>query len=449
MLIERDNIINKYNILNLLYCIFPLAFLLGSSIVNIEVVLIIIAGFILYKKEVFKFDNLFVISTSVFFVYLIIITFIDLYPGFSSEYLSKSFLYLKNLLLLLVVSCSIKKGHFNYKYFLFSCLIITIFLSLDIIFQFYNGENIFGFESNIAHNSGLFGKEKIAGGYILRFFTLGIFSILLFLNKDNKTFSFLFTILTIIAIAGIIYSGNRMSFLLFYVFMFLSAILIKKIRFQTILCALVGILILTHSFSVNSYFKVRYVSFYQNAISIIPRVSKELQKKYPILSLNKDSNFIADYLSTGKNKEYKKNLLVQGSGHTIIYISSFEVMKDNVVFGQGIKAFQRKCSSKLYLPNRICERHPHNYYLEILIDTGIIGFILFMVMFYISLINKFFYFKNKKNRDLYYIFLMISLCIILEIFPLRSSGSFFSSVNSAYIFFLIGIFGGLREKFNN
>lgn len=449
MFIKKNNIINKYNTLNLLYCLFPIAFLLGSSAVNLEVVLIVIAGLALYKEKIFKFDNIFVISISIFFIYLIITTFIDLYPNYLTIYLLKSFLYLKNLLLFLVVSYSIRNEDFNYKYFLFSCLIISIFLSLDIIFQFYNGENIFGFESNIAHNSGLFGKEKIAGGYILRFFSLGLFSLLLFLNKDNKTFFFLITILTIITIAGIVYSGNRMSFLLFYVFIFLMAILIKKIRLQMILSAFVGILILTHSFSINSYFKVRYVSFYQNAISIVPRVSKELQKKYPALSLNKNKNFIIDYLSTGENKEYKKDLLVQGSGHTIIYISSFEVLKDNIIFGQGIKAFQRKCSSKLYLPNRICERHPHNYYLEILIDTGMVGFILLVLILYLSLINKFFYFKNKKDQNLYYIFLMISLSIILEFFPLKSSGSFFSSVNSAYIFFIIGVFGGLKGKLKN
>ena len=136
--------------------------------------------------------------------------------------------------------------------------------------------------------------------------------------------------------------------------------------------------------------------------------------------------------------------------HLKIFFTATDIWKNNKILGSGIKSFRYKCRKLLiHRENRLCSTHPHNYYLEILIDTGIIGFILFMVMFYISLINKFFYFKNKKNRDLYYIFLMISLCIILEIFPLRSSGSFFSSVNSAYIFFLIGIFGGLREKFNN
>ena len=93
--------------------------------------------------------------------------------------------------------------------------------------------------------------------------------------------------------------------------------------------------------------------------------------------------------------------------------------------------------------------HPHNYYLEILTETGLIGFILITIIFfyilYLAFIKRFF-FKNLFSKDdpiIPFIFLFI-----VEIFPVKSTGSFFTTGNSTYLFLLIGIMIGLLRKNN-
>ena len=56
---------------------------------------------------------------------------------------------------------------------------------------------------------------------------------------------------------------------------------------------------------------------------------------------------------------------------------------------------------KLYLPGRVCESHPHNFILEILNDTGIIGLMTIFIPVLILLINlyKEYLLENKGRRN--------------------------------------------------
>ena len=94
--------------------------------------------------------------------------------------------------------------------------------------------------------------------------------------------------------------------------------------------------------------------------------------------------------------------------------------------------------------------HPHNYYLEILTETGLLGFIVISISFlnvlYVSFYKK--YFKNnslnKNNMITPFIFLFF-----VEIFPLKSTGSFFTTGVSTYIFLILGILIGLLRVDNS
>ena len=94
--------------------------------------------------------------------------------------------------------------------------------------------------------------------------------------------------------------------------------------------------------------------------------------------------------------------------------------------------------------------HPHNYYLEILTETGLLGFIIvvsFLIMIlYLSLYRK--YFTKNVLQSNHYIIPFIFLFIV-EIFPIKSSGSFFTTGNATYIFILMAILIGLIRKDNS
>ena len=65
--------------------------------------------------------------------------------------------------------------------------------------------------------------------------------------------------------------------------------------------------------------------------------------------------------------------------HKAHYLTSYEIFKDNKIFGSGIKTFRYLCGDKKYeniktkYANHRCATHPHNIYLEILSETGIFG----------------------------------------------------------------------------
>ena len=74
-----------------------------------------------------------------------------------------------------------------------------------------------------------------------------------------------------------------------------------------------------------------------------------------------------------------------------------------------------------------CSTHPHNVYVEILVETGVVGLaliVIFLLVFLIKIIKNF---DNKSNVScsLFSLFLIIIL-------PFQSTGSFFSS---RYVFF--------------
>ena len=93
--------------------------------------------------------------------------------------------------------------------------------------------------------------------------------------------------------------------------------------------------------------------------------------------------------------------------------------------------------------------HPHNYYLEILTEAGIIGFILISSVFLAILYNSFYkkYFSNSplKYNNVIVPFLFL---FIIEIFPIKSTGSFFTTGSASYLFFLMGVVIGLTRKYN-
>ena len=123
-------------------------------------------------------------------------------------------------------------------------------------------------------------------------------------------------------------------------------------------------------------------------------------------------------------------------------VSTFKL---NKFIGGGIKSFRFNCP-KRQIKNRertSCNMHPHNYYIEILTDLGVFGF-----LFFISLISLVFYktYKILFYSNTKYLFSPFFYIFIMEVFPLRSSGSFFTTVNSTLIFLSLGFIVSICYK---
>ena len=178
------------------------------------------------------------------------------------------------------------------------------------------------------------------------------------------------------------------------------------------------------------------------------RIIDELRRSYPELEKYKDSrkgfHLTEEWQNETAGKTDNYDLYEYRTGYTHLYITAIDLISGDPIIGRGIRSFRSACWEKVYLPNRVCQNHAHNFYLEILTDTGFVGLLVLLTAILFLLIMNFR--KYNKNSNLFFYAFFFSL--IIEFFPIRSTGSFFSTSNAAFIFFLIGVFIGLKELKN-
>ena len=87
--------------------------------------------------------------------------------------------------------------------------------------------------------------------------------------------------------------------------------------------------------------------------------------------------------------------------------------------------------------------HPHNYYLEILVDLGIVGIFIFFPIVILTLKKSY---KALRHYKYKYIISPFFYIFVMEIFPIKSSGSFFTTNNSAIIFLTLATIVALSYK---
>ena len=196
--------------------------------------------------------------------------------------------------------------------------------------------------------TGFFGKELIAGGFLLMFLTLGIFAIPILLKNQKKFYFFFSFILSLILfLISLFLAGNRMPIIMLIVFVTLLAIIIKKKEYKknffilSFLILILGISIIHKSEMINKRFKTFFVGV-PNPITIL----NEVKKEYPQLEKYKNSGLIFSNITELENKEnYTIYLFLLG---IYKYLLLLDLIKDKPLIGKGIKSLeiivQKKCT---------------------------------------------------------------------------------------------------------
>ena len=120
-------------------------------------------------------------------------------------------------------------------------------------------------------------------------------------------------------------------------------------------------------------------------------------------------------------------------GHTKHYLTAYEIYKNNKILGVGPNNFRKECQKDQYKIIDGCTTHPHNFYIQILAEVGILGFFFIITFFIVILINLL---KNIRTKsDNYNEFrLCIIISILINFWPITTSGNFFgSSLSNIYI----------------
>ena len=142
------------------------------------------------------------------------------------------------------------------------------------------------------------------------------------------------------------------------------------------------------------------------------------------------------------NQFYDEISLLKNQNHIRLFSSAVNIWKESPIIGVGLKNYRIRCNTNDYddfiKKNQLCSTHPHNFYFEILVEGGLIGIIMFLVFFFF-LIKKILLNYKKINPDLKPFYLGSALIIFSYIFPLKSSGSFFSTFTASFFWFNLGV----------
>ncbi len=392
----------EYIFAYLLIILLPLTIATSSMIMNLDVVLIsLIFLFTVLKEKNYKiFKNKFFILISVFFIYLLFNLFnsIDL-----TNSLNRTFGFLRFIFLSFALAHFISFKNFKYiKLIFLSWFIIFTFISIDLLFEFFFGQNIFGFSNQFPGRlSGMLNDELKIGGYYFGFILITLSTVFYFYER-------------------------KLGIVLMILFLSIGLLIGERSNFIKIIFSLSLFTIFLNFFSKRS----KVVLFFSIIASTFLLINTNTELK------NRFQNQFAKYIFDNGLVHYYHN-----SVYGAHYNSALKITQKHFLFGIGLKNFPIECQKKEYIDKKFifhkarCSTHPHQLHLDILTSLGITGYLLLMFsIFYLITKN---YYNYKKERNIFSLSCIIFL--ISTLFLPVPSGSFFTSYGATIFWTNIGV----------
>ncbi len=390
-----------YNLPVILFSLIPLFLITGPFLSDLSISLIGIL-FLIYcirEKNFSFFKNKYFYFFLVFWLYLNINS---LFNNFNYDSLKISFFYFRYALFVIAIVALLEFNDRFIRYFFFTLLICFTVLILDGFYQYFIGENIIGFKSpNPERVTSFFNDEMILGSYLSRLWPILFGLSVIFFQGKNKIF-FIFFLVFILSETLIFLSGDRSAF--FYInfsalFIILFSKNLAKLRIYTLILSLLIIVIITF---INPSAKERIFDKTIYHMNILKNPDRDSGKVY-----------------------------IFSQDHDAIYTAAYKIFLDHKLIGVGVKNFRHVCKNpKYFVKGRdACVPHPHNSYLQILTEIGLIGFLFLMVilLFFLKNIFKHLYLK-LKNKTYYTDF---EICILsgigLYLWPFIPTGNVFNN----------------------
>jgi hypothetical protein len=139
--------------------------------------------------------------------------------------------------------------------------------------------------------------------------------------------------------------------------------------------------------------------------------------------------------------EAKNIISLEQSNHAGHYLTAYKMFKDNIIFGQGPRTFRILCEKEEFLTKNGCSTHPHNFFLQLLAETGLVGSFLFYTFYLYVLsysIKLIFSFKQPNYINHFSKSFFLCVLVLAEFFPLVPSGNFFVNWLNIRLFLPIG-----------
>ena len=486
--IELSNIKNIFIFFFVISLVFSRFF--ADAFVVIGAILLI---YIIIKKNI-KIQSIIISSLLIFYIYLIINSF---FSEVALDSIKSTLPYVRFILFVLFFLIYFS-DKYSLKIFLYSIFFVYIILLIDVIFQINSGFNLFGYPLEISGRaSSFFGRHLILGSFVSKTFAIVVF-LIFYINIKHKYLFYLSSIFVTAVLVYVSKERSSLFFylmILFFSFFSIEKKYFFKIILIVILKLFLLTIFYPKPLD-RLYFHTKSQLFSESKNLLIFSDRHELHyitayrvfKNFPILGGGANSfRYLCDkepYSTNDIIKNNIKNSIYSEDDGYVYYLKKNDLMefknfhlffffkkeyfeKNNISIYNSDKILEllKKDSAEYYYyrinPSQLltpikynnfdfvekgsllfmfyefqngCNTHPHHLFIQILAETGIIGFV-FLLIFYLFIVKSLFtrllkfitIGKNSKDLIIYAYYFSF-------FFPLMPSGNFFNNYYSVLLY---------------
>ena len=372
--------------------LFPIFLIIGNLFINLFIFFFSLIFLVNFKRNIKLLKDKIFYILLLFFISLLLNVFFSLDPLNSIPRVAK-------LIFIVFFIFEIKRllnnnpnYHLAFIYKLW--FLIFIIIIFDIFFELLFGNNILGFKSELSGRiASFFGEELVAGAYLHGF---SLFFLSYMVSKKYNNYLLSFSIILVVVASFLI--GERANFIRLFISVILFSLLVLDIEYKK---KIISLFLVVLSIVVIINFKYEYKVRYVSQIKIL-------------FTENGFSNYM-------KQSQY-------GAHQN----AAIKIFNEYPYFGVGVKNYRNESIKEKYenleysLTHARQSSHPHQIHHEFLSETGIVGYVSFLLFIVTSLwLSIKNYFHNKNIYQLSSIIYIISSLI-----PFIPTGSFLSTFYS-------------------
>ena len=396
---------------SILIILLPVVLITGPALPDIF--LSVVALYFLVKSVIYKkwyyYKNYIVICFLLFSAYGIVRSLFYEIPWLSLSN-EGSLFYFRYIFFALGVWYLLDHNPYLPKCLMVVSIIFIMVVCFDGLYQYFMEINLFGnpkFEK--FRLIGLFGNEPIIGRYIAY---LSIFTFALIYQNVQQTKMMMILSVSFLVMCEILVflSGERAALFHILLFTILIIIFIPKYRIYRILGLVSSLVIIYGILEIKPNAKERMLNY------TIEQVS---QTKVPYLPYSPH--------------------------HEEHYITALKMFQDKPLFGVGTNAFKFECEKNEYIySNSSCSTHPHQYYLQVLSELGLIGFsalgTFFFYLLFIGLRQFYLIIKNDQQKLIPFNIFLYPMILFVYWWPLIPNMSFYNNWLNVFMMLPLGFF---------
>ena len=381
---------------SLFFVLLPLTLVTGPflSDLSLSIISIIFLIYCFKNKNFSFFKKKYFYFFLIFWIYLVLNS---LFNNINLDSIKISFFYFRFGVFFIAVYELIKLNKKIINYFFNVNLVVFTILIIDGYYQYFSGSNIFGWPVSYSHRvSSFFREELILGSFISRLWPLYLAILIYFHSKkklSNIVKKYFCLIILILSYILVFFSGERTAFFLINLALIFIFLFMNKYVLSKIIIVLLTILTISSVTIFNDKAKKR----------IFDQTLSEMNLTNP-----------------------NEKIYIFSENHTHHYITAFKIFNDNKLFGVGVKNFRKFCKNENYIVSELsCSTHPHNNYIQLLAETGLIGFSFIFFLFILFSFQIIKHVKNKIFKKEYFADFQICILagILITLWPIASTGN--------------------------